>query len=96
MSCPLGRNRLLLPLALLLPLVVAPPLRAGSVTAESIWDQGNALERARSQLPADARETGHRCQVLQVRNDQRYRCSVEFSTDPAPPTATDNGKGSQP
>ncbi len=90
------RGSLLAPLALLLPLAIAPPLRAGSVTAESIWDQGNALERARSQLPANARETGHRCQALQVRNDLRYRCSVEFSTDPLPPTATDNGDGSQP
>ena len=87
---------LLLPLALLLTLGFPPRLHAGSVTAESIWDQGNALERARSQLPAGARETSHRCQSLQVRNDLRYRCSVEFNTYPPPPTATDNGDGSQP
>lgn len=72
-----------IPTALLLTLALAAPLRAGSVTDESIWDQGNALERARSQLPAGARETDHRCQTLQVRNDLRYRCTVEFSTDNA-------------
>ena len=89
----------LLPAGLLLTLALAAPLKAGSVTDESIWDQGNALERARSQLPAGARETGHRCQTLQVRNDLRYRCTVEFSTDPPPataPTAIDNADGFQP
>lgn len=82
------RRATLLPAGLLLTLALTGPLRAGSVTDESIWDQGNALERARSQLPAGARETGHRCQTLQVRNDLRYRCTVEFSTD--------NADGSQP
>lgn len=82
------RRATLLPAGLALTLALASPLRAGSVTDESIWDQGNALERARSQLPAGARETGHRCQTLQVRNDLRYRCTVEFSTD--------NADGSQP
>jgi hypothetical protein len=82
-----------LPTALLLGLALASPVRAGSVTDESIWDQGNALERARSQVPAGARETSHSCQTLQVRNDLRYRCTVEFSTDPA---AIDNADGSQP
>ena len=82
------RRTTLLPAGLALTLALAAPLKAGSVTDESIWDQGNALERARSQLPAGARETGHRCQTLQVRNDLRYRCTVEFSTD--------NADGSQP
>lgn len=82
-----------LPTALLLGLALATPLRAGTVTDESIWDQANALERARSQLPAGARETGHSCQTFQVRDDLRYRCTVEFSTNPA---AIDNADGSQP
>ena len=37
--------------ALLLGLV-ATPAQAGSVTAESIWDRGNAIQRAQSQVPA--------------------------------------------
>ncbi len=56
-----------------------PPCFANSVTAESIWDQANAEERARSQIPANATVTSTNCESFQVRNDLRYRCTLEYS-----------------
>ena len=38
------------------------PAQAGSVTASSIWDKSNAIERARQQLPASA--SGHYRSVI--------------------------------
>ncbi|MCP9805875.1 hypothetical protein KBY71_04990 [Cyanobium sp. T1B-Tous] len=74
-----------------LPLLSAPA-RAGSVTASSIWDQSNALERAREQLPAGATVTAERCQEVEVGiGNIRYLCTVEFQpaseTSPAPSPA---------
>lgn len=45
----LGRSSLLFSALLLAALPLAA--RAGSVTAESIWDKGNALQRAQEQVP---------------------------------------------
>ncbi|WP_341898954.1 hypothetical protein [Synechococcus sp. UW140] len=59
------------------------PCFANSVTAESIWDQGNAKERARAQIPAGATITSSNCETFQVRDDLRYRCTLEYSTIPA-------------
>lgn len=71
-----------LTLAALLP----PTAQAGSITAESIWDQGNALQRAQEQLPAGATVTGHRCTEVNVRTgNYRYICTLEYSL---PPPAT--------
>jgi hypothetical protein len=56
-----------------------PPCLANSVTAESIWDQANAEERARSQIPANATVTSTNCESFQVRNDLRYRCTLEYN-----------------
>jgi hypothetical protein len=55
------------------------PCLANSVTAESIWDQANAEERARSQIPANATVTSTNCESFQVRNDLRYRCTLEYN-----------------
>lgn len=49
---------------------------AGSVTAESIWSQQNAEERARSQMPAGSVLLNRSCETLEVRNDLRYRCTL--------------------
>jgi hypothetical protein len=56
-----------------------PPCLANSVTAESIWDQANAEERARSQIPTNATVTSTNCESFQVRNDLRYRCTLEYN-----------------
>ena len=60
------------------------PALAGSVTASSIWDRTNALERARQQLPPGAVITREHCQEVEVGlGNTRYLCTVEFS-DPPP------------
>ena len=84
-SQPTGRIRhwLAAP-ALLIGLMVAP-VQAGSITAESIWDKSNAIERARSQLPAGATLTRTECTVVNVRTgNYRYICTVFFNDPPAP------------
>ncbi|MFY8148051.1 MAG: hypothetical protein ACOVNL_02400 [Prochlorococcaceae cyanobacterium] len=86
-----------LPLVLLLSglaalLLQAPPARAGSETAESVWNEQNALERAQQQVPAGATITGHRCESFGVGFDNtRYRCTVNYSQEAAEPSP-----GSQP
>jgi hypothetical protein len=71
--------------------LLSAPARAGSITASSIWDRSNALERAREQLPPGASVTAERCQDVEVGiGNIRYLCTVEFqpasttSPDPAP------------
>ena len=69
--------------ALLLSLVAAPA-RAGSVTAESIWDKTNAIQRAQSQVPAGATLTRTECTVVNVRTgNYRYICTVFYADPPA-------------
>lgn len=45
---PWGRG---LAAAVLLSLVGLAPARSGSVSADSVWDKGNALQRARQLVP---------------------------------------------
>jgi hypothetical protein len=69
-----------------LPLLM-PPARAGSITASSIWDRSNALERARQQLPAGAVVTREQCQEVEVGiGNIRYLCTVDFTPATAPTT----------
>jgi hypothetical protein len=67
------------------------PARAGSVTASSIWNKRNALERAREQMPQGAVVTGEHCQEVEVGiGNIRYLCTVEYQPTPAsatPPAA---------
>jgi len=68
--------------AFLVSLLVAPLSWAGSITAESGWDKNNAIQRARQQIPADAKIAGEKCTTIEVGlSNTRYRCSVNF-TDP--------------
>jgi hypothetical protein len=61
----------------------AAPALAGSVTAESIWDKRNALQRAQSQMPAGSTVTRTECTEVNVRTgNYRYICTVFFT--PAP------------
>jgi len=79
-----GRGPGLLLLAAGLLLASQAPALAGSVTAESIWDRSNAIERATSQIPGGAIVTSTSCQEVDMRGgDTRYICTVTYS--PAPP-----------
>ena len=73
-----------LPLGAALALSLIPAARAGSITAESIWDKKSAIQRAEAQMPANATVTGTRCTVVNVRTgNYRYICTVEYSTTPS-------------
>ncbi|MFM7651819.1 MAG: hypothetical protein ACKO5M_02670 [Vulcanococcus sp.] len=64
--------------------LMATPAQAGSVTAESIWDRSNAIQRAQSQLPAGATVTRSECTVVNVRTgNYRYICTVFYADPPA-------------
>ena len=66
-------------------LTVPLSARAESSTAESIWDQGNARQRALQQVPQGATVTGTSCESFSVgMGNTRYRCTVTFTTAPAP------------
>jgi len=81
------RSRLLLGLAAALALGPANAARAGSVTAESIWDRSNAIQRAQSQVPAGATVSRTECTVVNVRTGNfRYICTL-FYADAVPPSA---------
>ena len=74
-------------IAATLPLLV-PAAQAGSITASSIWDKNNAIERAQEQMPSGAVVTAKRCQEIDVRGYTRYSCTLEFTQ--AIPAATGN------
>ena len=78
-----------LPAAAALVLAIAPQAQAGSITAESIWDKNNAIERA--QLPANATVTGSHCTVVNVRTgNYRYICTVDYTTTPTAPASSES------
>ncbi|WP_082818471.1 hypothetical protein [Prochlorococcus sp. MIT 1306] len=63
-------------------MLVVPLSWAGSINAESDWNQNNAIERARQQIPADTTISGEKCTTIEVGlGNTRYRCRVHF-TDP--------------
>ena len=67
----------------------SPAAQAGSITAESIWDKGNAIQRAQSQLPAGATVTRTQCTEVNVRTgNYRYICTLYFTTAPAAPSSS--------
>jgi hypothetical protein len=73
----------------------SPAAQAGSITAESIWDKKNAIERAQEQLPPHATVTGTRCTVVNVRiGNERYICTLNYTT--TPPGATPSSGSSAP
>jgi hypothetical protein len=81
---------LLLSLPLAALVLVAPPARAESRTAESIWSQSDAQQRAIDQIPEADRAgiTNTRCQevgVGRMGSLPRFRCTVWFTPpQPAP------------
>ncbi|WP_216908479.1 hypothetical protein [Synechococcus sp. CCY 0621] len=78
--------------------LLAGAARAGSVTAESIFDRQATRQQARSQVPKGATITRTVCEDLEVGMDNtRYRCTVFYTTAPAKPVpATTAPATSQP
>lgn len=90
-----GRGALRKLLVLALPLstlwLLAPPALAENRTAESIWSQSDAQQRAIDQIPVADREgiTTTRCQevgVGRMGSLPRYRCTVWFTPTATPTT----------
>ena len=63
---------------LALLLAAALPVQAGSITAESVWSEDDATQRAEVQVPKNSTITDTQCETIQVRNSDRYRCTVFF------------------
>lgn len=85
-----GRRWLLVPLALPLFGLAPLPVRAESRTAESIWSQSDAQQRALQQVPPADRDgiTQTSCQevgVGRMGSLPRFRCTVWFA--PVAPAA---------
>jgi len=83
---------LLLSLPITALVLMAPPAHAESRTAESIWSQSDAQQRAVDQIPETDRAgiTNTRCQevgVGQMGSLPRYRCTVWFTPVLAAPAA---------
>jgi hypothetical protein len=71
--------------------------RADSITAESIWDQNNAIQRAQQQVPANATVTSTRCTVVNVRTgNYRYICTLDYTTAPNSPNPTNGSSAPAP
>jgi hypothetical protein len=73
---PISQVQRLALLALLLG--AALPVQAGSITAESVWSEDDATQRAEVQVPKNSTITDTQCETIQVRNSDRYRCTVFF------------------
>ncbi|WP_254896097.1 hypothetical protein [Synechococcus sp. HK05] len=79
------------PAAAALVLACAPQAQAGSITAESMWNKKNAIERAEEQLPANATVTNTHCTVVNVTiGNYRYICTVDYTTTPTPPANSES------
>ncbi len=73
---PISQVQRLALLALLF--AAALPVQAGSITAESVWSEDDATQRAEVQVPKNSTVTDTQCETIQVRNSDRYRCTVFF------------------
>jgi hypothetical protein len=69
---------------LLLLLLAPSALVAGSITAESVWDAQDATERAQQQVPQGSTVTDTQCTTIQVRESDRYRCTVFYNEKAQP------------
>ena len=58
--------------------VIPSAVQAGSVTSESIWNRENALQKAKQQVPSERTITGQKCRTIQVRDSDRYRCTITY------------------
>lgn len=86
-----------LPLAGALVAGLTATARAGSITAESVWDKKSAIERAQSQLPANATVTNTRCTVVNVTiGNYRYICTLQYTTAPSGSTPSSESNAPAP
>lgn len=69
-----------LPLLVLASVSPVPAL-AGSITMESIRDQDHALLRAKNKVPAGYAVSRSKCSAVQVKDNERYRCTVYYAPD---------------
>ena len=67
-----------LPILILSLYALSAPALAGSVTAESIWNENHALDLAKSKVPKGHQITDENCTVIQVTDNDRYRCTVNY------------------
>ena len=58
--------------------VIPSSVQAGSVTSESIWNEENALQNAKQQVPSERTITRQKCRTIQVRDSDRYRCTITY------------------
>ncbi|MEB3317480.1 MAG: hypothetical protein VKO39_05000 [Cyanobacteriota bacterium] len=87
------RGRWLLPLSVPILWLAALPALAESRTAESIWSESDAQQRAIEQIPLEDRDgiSQTRCQQVGVGpmgSLPRFRCTVWFTPAPAATPAT--------
>jgi len=80
--------------------LLAGPARAGSATAESVFNRQATRQQAMSQVPRGAKVTRTVCEELEVGLDNtRYRCTVFYTNPPAGqavPAGQAASGGSQP
>lgn len=69
-----------LPLLVLASVSPVPAL-AGSITMESVRDEGHALLLAKGKIPAGFAASRSKCSVVQVKENDRYRCTVYYAPD---------------
>lgn len=69
-----------LPLLLLASVSPVPALD-GSIMMESVRDEGHALLLAKGKIPAGFAVSRSKCSVVQVKKNDRYRCTVSFAPD---------------
>jgi hypothetical protein len=61
------------------------PAIAGSITTESVFNRQATRQQAMSQVPKGAKITRTVCEELEVGlGNTRYRCTVYYTTPPAP------------
>ena len=62
-----------------------------------MWDKKSAIERAQSQLPADATVTNTHCTVVNVTiGNYRYICTLDYTTAPNPATPSSESSAPAP
>ena len=69
-----------LPLLILASVSPVPAL-AGSITIESIRDEAHARLLATNRVPAGAEVSRTKCRTVQVKGDDRYRCTVYYAPE---------------
>ena len=57
---------------------VAPAAWAGSATAQSIWNSGQAMSRARQRVPAGAEITERQCSAIDTGRNTVWTCKVSW------------------